>query len=193
VLPALVLCLAWVCLPGAWSSAFAGATTAEVRGTTEEREYPVKAAFLLHFIRYTTWPKASFEDDSSPIVVTVVGKDPFGEVLENTFRDEEAHGRKIVVARTQSVPAQVSGHVVFCAEVSKAERDELLAKCDKRPVLVVGETRDFAAAGASINFYLQDNKTRFEINPDAVASASLELSPAVLKLAKIVRTQKGGR
>jgi len=192
-LAALASVLALFAPSGLGSSAALAGGPSEVRsGSTEEREYPVKAAFLLHFIRYTTWPKASFADDSSPIVVTVVGKDPFGEVLESTFRDEEAHGRKIRVARSQAVPAELGGHVVFCAELSKVQREEVLAKCAKRPLLVVGETRDFALEGASINFYLQDKKTRFEINPDAVAAAGLELSPAVLKLARIVRTQKGG-
>ena len=160
-------------------------------GATEEREYPVKAAFLLHFIRYTTWPKESFQDDSSPIVVTVVGKDPFGDALENTFRGEEAHGRKIQIARLKEVPAEVAGHVLFCGELSKTEREALLARCDKRPVLLVGETQDFAQQGACINFYLQGKNARFEINPDAAAAAGLEISPAVLKFAKIVRTKRG--
>ena len=136
------------------SSVRAGAASPLHNGSTEEPEYPLKAAFLLHFIRYTTWPKASFRDDTSPIVVTVVGKDPFGDVLENTFRGEEAHGRKLQVARTKEVPAEVTGHVVFCAELSKAERELLLERCDKRAVLLIGETKDFAQRGACINFYL---------------------------------------
>jgi hypothetical protein len=156
----------------------------------EDREYQIKAAFLLNFIRYTTWPKESFEDDQSPIVLTVVGKDPFGKVLESTFEKEEAHGRRILVSRSKEVPETVGGHVVFGAELPRPARDELLQKCRKQPILLIGEQEDFALDGAQVNFYIQDQKVRFEINSDAAAEASLQISPAVLKLARIVRSRK---
>jgi hypothetical protein len=157
---------------------------------SEDREHTIKAAFLLNFIRYTTWPKSSFADAESPIRVMVVGKDPFGGVLESTFRGEKAGARSIEVTRSVEVPAEPVAHVVFCGELTRAERIRLLERCRQRAVLVIGEIEGFALEGAGINFYLQDQKTRFEINTDALAEAGLELSPAVLKLARIVRSRK---
>lgn len=156
----------------------------------EHREYQIKAAFLLNFIRYTTWPAESFPDESAPVVLTVVGKDPFGTILEETFEGEEANGRSIAIVRVREVPASLAGHVVFCADHSKPVRSKLLEAAAKRAILVVGETPDFAAEGACINFYLEDKKTRFEVNTDAVKEAALAISPAVLKLAKIVKTRR---
>lgn len=164
----------------------------EARSESETREYQIKAAFLLNFVRYTTWPKESFADAKAPIVLTVFGRDPFGEILEGTFRGEEANGRKIQVARSKQVPERIEGHLAFCGGLEREERQLLLERCRKQPVLLVGETPDFAREGACINFYLQDQKTRFEINLEALAEATLELSPAVLKLAKIVKTKRSG-
>ena len=173
--------------------AAANGRTAEDRVENEDREHSIKAAFLLHFIRYTTWPRKSFEDDTSPIRVQVVGGDPFGQVLEDTFRGEKAHGREIRVVRSPRVPAELDGHLVFCGELSRGERSELLRRSRGQPILLIGEVAGLAEEGACINFYLQDQKTAFEINVDAVAEASLELSPKVLKLARIVRKKKEDR
>jgi uncharacterized protein DUF4154 len=162
----------------------------ETRSEGEKREYQIKAAFLLNFVRYTTWPKECFEDAQAPIVLAVIGRDPFGDILETTFRGEEANGRKIRVTRHREVPARIEGHLAFCGGLEREERQRLLERCRKQPVLLVGETPDFARDGACINFYLQDQKTRFEINTEALAEATLELSPAVLKLARIVKTRR---
>lgn len=175
-------------------SALAGpALAAGARSESETREYQIKAAFLLNFVRYTTWPKERFEDEKSPVVLTVVGRDPFGDVLESTFKGEQANGRRIEVQRSRAVPAELEGHVVFCGTLEKAERQLLLERCRKRPLLLIGETPDFASDGACINFYLQDQKARFEINTEAVAEAGLAISPAVLKLARIVKTRREGQ
>ena len=37
------------------------------------REYQVKAAFLYHFARYVTWPKAAQPADGKPFKVGVIG------------------------------------------------------------------------------------------------------------------------
>jgi hypothetical protein len=157
---------------------------------SESREYQIKAALLLNFMRYTTWPEEAFEDGHAPVVLTVVGKDPFGDVLESTFEGEQVSGRRIVVTRVRELPTELRTHVVFCAETSHAARIELVRACRRRPLLVVGEAPGFAEEGASINFYLADKKTRFEVNTDAVAEASLVIAPGMLKHARIVRTPK---
>lgn len=168
----------------------AGDSPAQSSRESESREYGIKAAFLLNFVRYTTWPKHCFEDEQAPIVLTVVGRDPFGEILESTFKGEQVNGRRIAVRRLAEVPEKIEGHVVFCGEVSDEQRGRLIERCAEHSVLLLGERPGFAQDGACINFYPSELKVRFEINPDATAAAALEISPAVLKLARIVRSRK---
>jgi hypothetical protein len=123
----------------------------------------------------------------------VVGRDPFGKLLDDTLRGEKAHGRTLEITRSPHVPEEIRGHVVFCGELPRSERAGLLEKCRGKPVLLVGEVEGLAVEGACINFYLQDKKVRFEINTDAVAEASLQISASVLKLAKIVKRRKEDR
>lgn len=156
-----------------------------------ESEYKVKAAFLYHFIRYTTWPQRCFEDKQSPIVVLVVGEDPFGSHLRVALGDKLVAGRKIVVRNSAEVPEALDAHLIFEGGLDKSERDRLLALCKGRPVMLFGERPGFAEAGAQGNFFLEDANVRFEINVDAVKASGLEISSQLLKLARRVHEAKG--
>src|SRR5512147_2223822 len=49
-----------------------------------EDPYKVEAAFLRNFARYVTWPAGAFAHARSPWRVGILGRDPFGDVLEKT-------------------------------------------------------------------------------------------------------------
>lgn len=159
-------------------------------------EYEVKAAYLLNFLKLTNWPEGSFEDREdrlAPIELFVIGKDPFGPVLDATFEGQEAQGRTVGIRRLASLPkgsAPLPGHVVFTSLERERDRKELIAKAAGQPILVVGEAEDFAEQGGDVNFYLEGKHVRFEVNVDALDSSDLRLSPDILKLARIVRTKK---
>jgi len=61
-------------------------------------------------------------------------------------------------------------------------------------VLAAGEMPHFAQSGGAVNFILEGNKVRFEINLDATAQARLKLSAKLLALAgSVVEDRSGGR
>lgn len=159
---------------------------------TDRDEYSMKAAFLVHFVYYTEWPKDAFKHKDDPILVTVVGRDPFGTKLEDTFEGRELHGRRLEVKRIAALPEKLplETHVAFCALRSAKERKAFLEAMHGRPVLTVGEFEDFAADGAAINFYLEKLKVRFEINRKPFERGELKVSSELLKLARLVEERK---
>ncbi len=65
---------------------------------------------------------------------------------------------------------------------------EAIRRTRGAPLLLVGETPGFATRGATINFYLDTDRTvGFEINVDATAQRKLCVDARLLKLARIVR------
>ena len=61
-------------------------------------------------------------------------------------------------------------------------------------MLTVGEMPHFVQSGGAVNFILEGNKVRFEINTDAAARARLKLSSKLLALARsVVEDRSGGR
>jgi hypothetical protein len=51
------------------------------------------------------------------------------------------------------------------------------------PVLTVGETERFTQTGGMINFIMEGNKIRFEINDETAKKAGLKISSKLLSLA----------
>src|SRR5437660_427799 len=70
-------------------------------------EYRVKAAFVLHFTRFVEWPATAFADADSPLEICILGKDPFGRLIDDVVQGESVNGRHLVVRRiTEPPPAQ---------------------------------------------------------------------------------------
>jgi hypothetical protein len=151
----------------------------------QTKEYQVKAAFLLNFAEFIQWPASAFAAPDAPLCIGVLGDDPFGAALEETVRDEHIQAHKLIVRRARRVQDLDGCQMVF---VSKSERrvPDLLAKMDSQPVVTVGDTEGFARRGGTINFYLDQNKVRFEINPGSARQKGLKISSQLLALGKIV-------
>ena len=60
-------------------------------------EYQVKAAFIYKFATYVRWPAAPGVDMTTPFVIGILGKDPFGPALSAVIRGQSIQGRAILI------------------------------------------------------------------------------------------------
>jgi YfiR/HmsC-like len=172
-------------------------------GAETSREYQIKAAFLYNFVKFTDWPAADSNepnavDANAPIVIGIIGKDPFGRAFE-PIKDKRIKGRKIVLKRFKGLEGkqsseQVEGirrcHVLFVCRSQKEQLAEIIEAVKDRPVLTVADMSGFLESGGMINFVMEQNKIRFEINLAAVRRARLRISSRLLRLAKRIVRQK---
>jgi hypothetical protein len=77
--------------------------------------------------------------------------------------------------------------VLFIAASESGNLDRILGSIGNNSVLTIGDSPGYAEQGVMVNFYLEENKVRFEINREAAARARLGISSQLLKLARIVR------
>src|SRR6185503_11393157 len=70
-----------------------------VPGVERSLEYPVKAAFLVNFAKFAEWPADSLQARAAAVSICVLGRDPFGDVLEKTAARRSVGGRMIVILR----------------------------------------------------------------------------------------------
>jgi hypothetical protein len=156
-------------------------------GADVNREYAIKAAYLYQFSRYVQWPAESFADNGAPLVIGVLGSDPFGDVLAEIARSKRMESRPIVVRRFDSMAQYTPCHILFIsASVSAEEKAAAIRKLKGIPTLTVGEEPAFAEQGGMINFFLEENRIRFEINDEVAKQDQLKISSKLLSLAKIV-------
>lgn len=167
-----------------------GATRASsLENAVQTSEYAVKANMLGHFLGYTTWPEGTFESESSPIRLLVLGKDPFGETLDKALGKKTVGKRAIQIERRAALPDKLEAHAIFCGALDPEERNRVLGRVAAQPVLLIGESAGFAQAGACVNFFLEDAHVRFEVNTEALQRARLGLSSEMLKHARLVKTR----
>ena len=148
-------------------------------------EYQVKAAFLYNFLKFVDWPAQSFESDSSPFIIGVLGDDRFNNAIDRAISGKTANGRRIVAKRLSSAKGMPYCHVLF---ISASERNLAQILTNTGPgVLTVGESERFTQSGGIINFTIIESKVRFEINQTAAERAGLRVSAKLLSLARTTR------
>jgi len=156
-------------------------------GQAELPEYVLKAGFLFNFAKYVEWPDTAFNGPDDPLVIAVVGKDPFGDDLDRSLRGKTVKGRTIRIARYGSVSEIRNAHILFVPRTEAGKTDEIVQKLRTRPVLLVGEAPAFCREGGAINILVREGQPRLEANPEAAARARLTIDAKLLRAATVVR------
>jgi hypothetical protein len=152
--------------------------------STIAREYKVKAAFIYNFAKFVEWPAQKLGGDSTPIVIGVLGPNPFGDELENALKGRQINGRGIVVRQFDDAEGAKAAHLLF---VSANDETKLRKALKEYGVLTIGQSESFTRNGGIITFTFEHDKLGFEINVGAAEQAGLKISAQLQKLAKSVR------
>jgi hypothetical protein len=156
------------------------------RGQTVSHEYPLKAVFLFTFAQFTDWPTNAFAAPDSPLVIGVLGDDPFGALLDDAVRGETENGRKFVVERYHRVEDINTCHILFISQSETRRLDKIVTALKDKPVLTVSEIDNSAYNGVRVQFITENNKIRFRINADSLKEANLTMSSKLLRVAEII-------
>jgi hypothetical protein len=176
----LLITVAMVILP---SLAF----EAHAQDSSVSSEYLIKAGFIYNFANLVQWPANAFTQPDSPIVIGILGEDPFGTVLDRVLAGKKVNGRIFLVKRLKSVTDLKECHIVFVSSSEMAHLAEAIHLVKGMPILTIGEIPGFARRGGIINLVLEDNKVHFEVNVEAAKEADLNISSRLLALARIVQ------
>lgn len=148
------------------------------------REHQIKAAWLLNFARFTTWPKKDLSPKAKQMVVGVVGEEAFAKLLANSLRNKKAQGKAIVVRRYVRISDVKGCQILFVSRsLGAQETRKLLKQLGNRGVLSVGETAGFADRGGCVNFVKSGTKLHFEVNLGRLRRLGIAIKSRVLKLA----------
>jgi hypothetical protein len=164
----------------------AGGLTGLRAQSAPTKEYQIKALFLFNFIQFVEWPASAFADARAPIRIGVLGADPFGNALEAAVQDETIRQRKIVIVRSDRIADVKNCQMVFVSRSERARMTAIISAFTWAPVLTVGDMPEFAERGGVLNFFLDGQKVRFEINRAAAQFSGLKLSSQMLSLARII-------
>jgi hypothetical protein len=148
-------------------------------------EYEMKAAYLFNFTKFVEWPTNAFARTNSPLIIGVLGDDPFGSVLDTTIQSKQVNGHPFVVQRFKTPTDLKPCQVLFISDSQKKRWPKIQSTLGTNSVLTVSENWDhFTDDGGIVYFFTQDNKVCFDINDVAAKRAGLKISSKLLQLRK---------
>ena len=151
-----------------------------------DKEDRVKGGFLYNFTKFVDWPADAFSGADAPIVISILGDDPFGPEFDEALKTERSHGRKIEIRRIKRVEDAAGCHILYISRSEKSRILEILKQASN--ILTVADGDSFARQGGVIQFVVVDGKVRFIINTDAEQRAGLKISSDLKRIAtEIVR------
>lgn len=168
------------------------ASVTAVAAQDSSLEYAVKATYLYKLGPFVHWPDRAFASPTSPFNICVVGRDPFGAQLDNVVRGEQLGSHPIAVHRLDVSSARSSCHVLYISG-SMTAVVEAVKQAKGSPVLTVTEIDRAAGRPGIINFVIQGNRVRFEIDNQSASENDLVLSSKLLSLASSVTPKSADR
>lgn len=144
-------------------------------------ESQVKAAYLYNFGKFVRWQ--SDRAGNSDFLICVLGKDPFGALLDATVEGESIDGRKLTVRRIAKVQDGSSCSILYISSSEESQLPSILSAAQHFGELTVSDIPRFAERGGVIGFVVQQDKIRFEVNRGAAGQSHLALSSELLKVA----------
>lgn len=147
------------------------------------KESKVKAAFVINFARFISWPEEAFASKTAPLVICTVGlaaDDPaFSGIETKKIKD-----RQIVVKKIRSLDElSEQCHVLYVTDVSNKKLQTYLNSSDNVPLVSIGEADGFAHRGGTIEFVKVNDRLSFKINNTNAKKRQLRINASLLNLA----------
>ena len=148
-------------------------------------EYHLQAAYIVNFIRFTTWPESVFTDKDKDIVLGILGEDRFGSVLD-IIDGENIKNRRLQVLRLGSGGDPHGCHILYISDSEHRHLRQILASLKGTSTMTVSDMDNFAEEGGMIQIKKIDNKVKIFINIAATREAGLQLRANLLSIATLI-------
>jgi YfiR/HmsC-like len=159
-----------------------GLTAIEQRTSTAEDA--IKATFLFNFTKFVDWPPPA--DAAAPFRICIAAEPAFAEAVDRTIVGETVRGRPLERVLVSTPNDARACQILFIGRGEAQRVERWIAPVRDLPVLLVGESRGFWEKGGHINFVLDDNHVRFDVNQDTASRTGLVISSKLLRVARNV-------
>lgn len=147
-------------------------------------EYQVKATYLYNFSRFVEWPQQPGPaTQSDNFLICVLGNNPFGSTLNDLVANESIEGKSVETKQVLAAADAAKCRVLFISLSEEGRLKAILAGLRNSSVLTVSDLPRFVEKGGMIQFVVEDNRVRFQVNATTARRAGLVMSSELLKLA----------
>jgi hypothetical protein len=153
-------------------------------------EYQLKAVLLFRLAQFVECPTNRFSTTNSPIIIGVLGKNPFGEALPHAVRGESAQNRPIEIRELRRDDEAQACHIVFISRSEAQRVREITAGFARQSVLTVSDMDGFVISGGGmVQFLTEENNVNLRIHAERAKAGGLVLNSRLLRMAEIVKSE----
>jgi hypothetical protein len=160
----------------------AGADRSAAPPSTLVNTQAIYAAFTINLAHFITWPEGSFPAKDSPLIIGTFPRDPINEDLDESAQGEVVDGHPIKTMRIESLDDLAKCHVLFLSK-NLANRNAVLARVVRRPILTVSDIDGFLEIGGHVRFVARGSRTDLAASPENLKASGLQARAQLLRLA----------
>jgi hypothetical protein len=147
----------------------------------------IKAAYIERITRFVEWPVRNNSNSSDLFVIGVYDEDDFYSTLTDVFKEKPIKEHKVKIILIKG-PEEINGcNLCYISSIAKPMIRKFVTLANSSGVLLMSETTNFSKEGVHINFYIEDEKLKFEINEQSISSAGFKVSYLLMQNTRIVQ------
>ncbi|MBL6445593.1 YfiR family protein [Fulvivirga sp. 29W222] len=147
-------------------------------------ENRLKSIWLEKFSKFIEWPTT---DTLEYFTITILGEGDINQYLFDIYENRTIKNKPVKINVINKIDNIEYCNILFVNTGQAKELDKVLDRVKSKPILTIGDTQGFAKKGVIINFYLEQNKVRFELNISAAKSSGLDIDFRLLEAARIIK------
>ena len=143
----------------------------------------IKAVYIYNFTKYIEWPKEYREQE---FVIGVLGDSPLVGELKGMSSTKKVFGQNIIVKQFGSSADISKCHILYVPNNYNGALSGVISKVKGYSTLLVTDKPGLALQGSAINFVIQQNRQKFELNESNAVKYNLKVSNSLEALAILV-------
>lgn len=145
----------------------------------DDTQAKIKATFVYGFTKYFDWPVGD-----GNFVITIVGENVgLLNELNKIAATKTVGARKLSIQSQQNVKDVGKTNILFITPDKSSQLNDAVSRFKGKGTLIITEKQGLAKVGATINFVVEENKQKFELNKSAASKAGLTIGTSLEKLA----------
>lgn len=147
----------------------------------------IKAAYIEQITRFVEWPVNDNIMPGELFVIGVYGESDFYNTLIEVFKENLIKDHKVKIISIKSPEEIKTCNLCYISAKAKEMIHKFVNAANTSGVLLISGTTDFGKEGVHINFYLEDEKLKFEMNGKSISSAGFKVSYLLLQNTRLIQ------
>ena len=154
-------------------------------GDSEETNARIKSIYIYNFTKYIDWPENYKE---GTFVIGFIGTNSalFGE-LSKMASSKKVGNQAIEIKNVSSLDDNSKFNIIFILSDNSGQLTEVITKTKGKSTLIVTEKPGLAEKGSAINFIVEDNKQKIELNKANIEKYKLKVASTLVSMSKEVK------